>query len=49
MIGSMPGLARVITISDGLLLMIKKKTQLLIGILRKCVKKQWGIDPTLDS
>jgi hypothetical protein len=45
----MRGLRRVITISDNLLLVTKQKNQLLIGILRKCVKKQWGIDPTLDS
>jgi hypothetical protein len=35
--------------SDNLLFVITKGTQLLIGILRKCVKKQWSIDPTLDS
>lgn len=45
----MRGLRKVITISDNLLLVTKQKIQRLIGIFRKCVKKQGGIDPTLDS
>lgn len=49
MTGSMRGLRRVISISDNLVVVTKKEVQLLIGIFRKCVKKQWCIDPTLDS